>query len=283
VAGHYGRGGELMTSIISAIEASGSNISSVTSEDLSAVDEFHMGGKHTAIKLFDVLGLKAGETVLDVGCGLGGPARLAAQTYGCKVIGVDLTADFIDAGNAMSSFPAVSLDESVLLSVGNALEMSRDVVPDASIDKAYMLHVGMNIEDKEALATELRRVLKPGGQFACFDIMLTSADKLEMLKYPLPFASCAADASGLTTPRGYRTAFEAAGFETDAEEDWLKVVQSVPPAAESKLNLDMSLVLGPQISAKITNLREGMKTGAITAVQMLWTNPANEIKVPAAL
>jgi len=73
--------------------------------------------------------------VLDVGAGLGGAARHAASTYGCEVVGIDLTPDFVEAGNAISAFGGVGLTDKVSLVVGNALDLQLD---DSSVEKAYM-------------------------------------------------------------------------------------------------------------------------------------------------
>ncbi|TPJ88187.1 methyltransferase domain-containing protein [Mesorhizobium sp. B2-5-13] len=98
--------------------------------------------------------LRLPHRVLDIGCGLSGPARQIAAHYGCQVTGIDLTRDYIDAGNVLSSW--LHLEELVSLQQGDALGLP---FPDGSFTAAYMLHVGMNIADKGALFSEVARVL----------------------------------------------------------------------------------------------------------------------------
>jgi ubiquinone/menaquinone biosynthesis C-methylase UbiE len=69
--------------------------------------------------------------------------------------------------------------------------------PDRSFDGAYMLHVGMNIEDKEKLASEVARVLRPGSVFGIYDVMRTGPGELA---YPVPWA--ARDLSSLASVTG---------------------------------------------------------------------------------
>ena len=126
-----------------------------------------------------------------MGAGLGGPARLCAATHGCTVRGIDLTPEYIAAGNAISSWPAIAAATGgrVTLAVADALDMSAEVA-DGSVDAAYMLHVGMNIADKRGLAAEIFRALRSGGRFGVFD-MMAGAGEGAALAFPLPFASYA--------------------------------------------------------------------------------------------
>ena len=103
VTKHYAAGGRLLNRIELALRGSGFDLASVTTKDLDAVDEFHLGGRATADKLFDLLSPEEGAQVLDVGAGLGGPARLlASRGKDVSVIGVDLTAEYVETANAVS-------------------------------------------------------------------------------------------------------------------------------------------------------------------------------------
>ena len=182
VAEHYARGG-LIDAIRDGLARMGKNESTVTAEDLASVDEFHIGGRHSTGELARQLTLRSTDRVLDLGCGLGGPARQIAGHYGCHVTGLDLTRDYVDAGNILSRW--LRLEDRVSLQVGNALALP---FSDALFDAAYMIHVGMNISDKRALFAEVARVLRPGAHFGVYDVMHTGDGALA---YPLPWASTA--------------------------------------------------------------------------------------------
>ncbi len=104
----------------------------------------------------DQLQVEASHHLLDIGCGIGGPARFFAERFGCRVTGIDLTADFVDAAKALTA--RVGLTERVAYRQASALTLP---FADDSFDLATLLHVGMNIADKAALMTEVRRVLRP--------------------------------------------------------------------------------------------------------------------------
>src|SRR3569623_3054530 len=120
VADHYARE-SLIAAIQDGLAAMGKTESTVTAEDLSPVDEFHIGGRDATAELAGQLALAAGDQVLDIGCGLGGPARQIAAHYGCHVTGIDLTRDYIEAGNVLSGW--LHLNDRVSLQQGNALAL----------------------------------------------------------------------------------------------------------------------------------------------------------------
>ena len=207
VSRHYTRGG-LIEAIQAGIATLGKTPQTVTIDDLAPVDEFHIGGRKASVEFLDQLGLTAESQVLDVGCGLGGPARFAASRYRSQVTGIDLTSEFVDTGNTLCTW--VGLDSCVTLRQGSALEMP---FPDSSFDSAYMIHVGMNIADKETLALEVARVLRPGSLFGIYDVMQTGPGELV---YPLPWAT-RPDLSAVASPERYKAALQAAGYDIVAE------------------------------------------------------------------
>jgi SAM-dependent methyltransferase len=80
----------------------------------------------------------------------------------------------------------VGLHQHISLHQGSAVAMP---FADSSFDGAYMLHVGMNIVDKEKLGLEVARVLRPGSLFGIYDVMQTGPGELA---YPVPWAQARA-------------------------------------------------------------------------------------------
>ena len=101
VARHYGRS-DLEQAILDALAASGKDVKRLTPDDLSPVDEFHTGGRESTAALAEQAGFKAGQHLLDVGCGIGGASRFLAAECGCRVTGIDLTEDYVRAAEALS-------------------------------------------------------------------------------------------------------------------------------------------------------------------------------------
>jgi len=267
---HYSTGGKVLPAIEEGVGKLGKTTSTVNIEDLAPADEFHTGGATTAAQLFETLGLASDELVLDIGAGLGGPARRAAATRGVSVTGCDLTADFVEAGNIITSWPGIGLQDKVTLLVGNALDMA--FASAASFDAAYMIHVGMNIDDKKGLATEISRVLKPGGRFGVFDPMLSGAVPCSELQFPMPFASAASECA-LTTADEYKAAFEAAGLtltsQIDRTGDTMEMMKSSMGKGPSVLSL--KVVMGDSLPMKGGNLMKNLGSGGLCLQEIVWT------------
>jgi ubiquinone/menaquinone biosynthesis C-methylase UbiE len=129
---------------------------------LAQVNEFHIGGRLATAPFVRALQLSKGSRVVDLGCGLGGPARYVATETGACVTGIDLTAEFVETGRVLTEWPG--LTDQVQLPQGKVLDLPLEA---ASVDAAYMIHVGMNIADKVGIAREAKRVLKPAGGRNC--------------------------------------------------------------------------------------------------------------------
>jgi len=207
VSEHYTHG-ELLEAIQSSIIKLGKSIDSVTIEDLAPVDEFHIGGRLATENLLDQLNFSEQDHILDVGCGLGGTSRFVANKYKNRVTGIDLTREYIDVGRMLSTW--VGLDKQVTLHQGSVLSMPFE---NETFDGALMIHVGMNIDNKVKLFTEVHRLLRPGAFFAVYDVMQINDGKLA---YPVPWAA-EISTSKLATPDQYKQALNRAGFKPLAE------------------------------------------------------------------
>ncbi len=266
VADHYTNGG-LLAAIETGVAAMGKTPDDISVDELGPVDEFHIGGRQASEDLLSQLDLTAAHEVLDIGCGLGGGARLVASRYGSRVTGIDLTAEFVAAGNALSGW--VGLADRVTLDHGSALDLPYNA---DSFHAAYMLHVGMNIADKTALMTAVHRALRPGGVFAVYDIMRNGGGDVT---YPMPWAADA-ETSALAPPDDYKQAFEAAGFEIVAERNrhdfavaFFERLRARMAAAGSPPPLGLHIVMGGNAAQKLGNMIDGVADGRIAPVELI--------------
>jgi len=270
VADHYLHG-SLLNAIENALPALGKTIETVTIEDLAAVDEFHVGGRIATDNLFRQLNFSKPSYLLDVGCGLGGAARYVASEYQHLVAGIDLTPEYIETGNTLCHW--LNLDSHVSLVEGSALSMP---YADNSFDGGYMLHVGMNIDDKVSLFAEIYRVLKPRAVFGVYDIM---RQKDGELTYPVPWATDSRT-SKLATPRNYTEALEQAGFDISHENnrrdfslDFFKKMREKAESKQGLPPLGLHILMQQSAANKIGNMLENIKNGLIAPVEIIALKP----------
>jgi sarcosine/dimethylglycine N-methyltransferase len=248
-----------------ALTAFGPEAQRLAPEQLGALDQFHTRGLAATAELAKLAGITADTSVLDVGSGVGGPARFLAATYGCWVTGVDLSEPFVDAARYLTERTGQS--GQVSFQTANALELPFE---DGRFNVVLLQHVAMNISDRVRLYREIWRVLKSGGTFATFDVVLNSGEPL----YPLPWARTPAT-SFLLTAAATRQAIEPAGFrtltwqdDTEAAKAWIaKLRASGPPPSPN-----LGIVMGPDFAQLSANLgrsliegRLGILTGVFAA------------------
>ena len=234
----------------------------LTCEQLGGLDQFHTRGLAATAELARLAGIAADMSVLDVGSGVGGPARFLAATYGCRVQGVDLSEPFVDAARHLTERTEQS--GQVSFQTASALELPFD---DGRFDVALLQHVAMNIADRARLYREIRRVLKPGGRFATFDVVLNGGAP----HYPLPWARTPAT-SFLLTAAATREAIEPAGFrtlawqdDTEAAKAWFARLRASGPPPWPNLGV----VMGPDFAELSANLGRSLlegRVGVLTAV-----------------
>lgn len=210
VARFYTGSGGLVAAIAAALDAAGVDRARLRPGDLAPVDEFHIRGRAASLEIIDALDLTADSHVVDLGSGLGGPARTIAELTGSRVTGVDLTPEFCEAATALSSW--TGLADRTDFRVGDATATG---LPEAAADAALTVHVAMNIPDKPALYAEAFRVLRPGGRFVVYDVLQGEGGDL---RYPVPWAMDAST-SFLATPTQMGELLGEAGFEVVSEVD----------------------------------------------------------------
>jgi sarcosine/dimethylglycine N-methyltransferase len=261
VRDHY-RATGLTERLKTALAAFGPELQRLTPQQLGALDQFHTRGLAATADLAKLAGIAADTSVLDVGAGVGGPARFLAATYGCRVTGVDLSEPFVEAARYLTERTGQS--GQVSFETGSALALP---FADGRFDVVLLQHVAMNISGRAQLYGEIRRVLKPGGRFATFDVVLNSGEP----HYPVPWARTPAT-SFLLTPAATREAIERAGFraltwqdDTEAAKAWMAELRASGPPPSPNLGV----VMGPdfaQLSANLgRNVMEG-RLGILTAV-----------------
>lgn len=211
VQAHYdSERADLAAQIRAKLAAAGKDLNRLTTTDLAPVDEFHVRGRQATLELAERMRLTAESHVLDIGSGLGGPARTIGETYGCKVTGLDLTKSFCEAASAMSEW--LGLADRVRFFHGDATALPFE---DGTFDAAMTIHTAMNIPAKDALYANARRVLKPGGIFAVYDVLRGEGGPV---LFPVPWARDSS-ISYLSTPEEMRKLLADAGFEILDEHD----------------------------------------------------------------
>jgi len=203
VPAHYGSGGDLAGKIAEGLRSAGKDLDELKAVDLSAVDEFHFRGRKATLQLAEKMKLSEDASVLDIGSGLGGPARTLAENYGCSVIGLDLTHAFCEVAGILSDW--VNLAEWTEFQQGDATNLP---FAEDEFDAAMSIHVAMNISAKDKMYQQARRIVKPGGIFAVYDIL--QGEGGEVL-FPVPWARDPS-ISHLATPDEMKMLLSDAGF-----------------------------------------------------------------------
>jgi ubiquinone/menaquinone biosynthesis C-methylase UbiE len=264
VATHYTHG-SLLQAILDALKRMGKDPERLTAMDLSTGDEFHLGGLPVTAALAKDLRLASGMHVLDVGCGIGGPARYFAEAHKCRVTGIDLTQEFVQVAAELTR--RCGLADLIAFRHGSAFDLPFDA---GSFDAAMLIHVGMNISDKARLFENVRRVLKPGGLFCVYDVMRAGEGDLP---YPMPWAQNT-ETSFVETPETYRRLLSAAGFKIEREENRRAFVLDLAREMRAKIEkdglpaLNQHVLIGPAARERLGNVMATLERGTIAPVEM---------------
>lgn len=260
---HYGQP-DLKSKILAALQNTGKNIDALTRDDLKTFDEFHIGGIAETRNLAELADLKADIEVLDVGSGMGGPARTLAAEFGCHVTGIDLTEEFCQVAEMLTA--RVGLADRIKFQQGSALDMPFE---DNRFDVVWTQFTGMNIEDKPLLYSQIRRVLKNGGLLAVHEIM---AGSISELHYPV-FWSNDPSLNYLRSPEEIRALLAERGFKEIAWKDltqysteWFHAMiarnqQSGPP------QLGFNVFIADNLAQKAANMIRNLEENRISVIQ----------------
>ena len=270
VAGHYAREGSLAKRILTLVAAQREGDGPLSFRELAPVDQFHLRGRDASEEMAALLDPKPGARILDVGSGIGGSARLLASAHQAEVVGIDLTASFCADAAALSA--ATGLDGETTFICADATRMP---LGDASVDLAWTQHVAMNIPDKGAVYKEVARVLKPGGRFALYDIMLGPAGDPH---YPTPWAS-RASASFLLPPPEVHRLLQDTGLREHVWLDrtaealgWIRARQAAVKA-DGPPPLSLQVILGEHFGEMMSNVARNLEEGRIVVQLGMFRKP----------
>jgi sarcosine/dimethylglycine N-methyltransferase len=246
------------TNLVATIERlSGGGLAALTQAQRDQLDQFHSGGTEAVDRIVPSLGLKPGMTVLDVGSGLGGPARQVARTTGATVIGVDITPAYVEGAQTLTQ--AAGLDAQVSFVCSDIAALDR-----TDFDAAYTMHVQMNVADKQTFFAEIGRRLRPGARLATFEVCRTDEGRPSL---PLPWSLDGSD-SFLATAEELCDTIRSSGLqlvewvdETTWIHEWFGHVGRGMVAAGTAATLPALLDDGPR---RMINFAAGVADGALT-------------------
>jgi len=259
----YYDGPEIVDRLSAALREAGLDPEALDVDHLALLDEFHALGRAATVALADLAGVPRGARVLDVGAGIGGPARVLAARYGARVTALDATPRFCRAAEWLNR--ATGLAGRVEVVCGDALALP---FPDASFDLAWTQAVAQNVADKERFVAELARVVRPGGQVALFEVVAGPGGPVEL---PVPWAD-RSEQSWLASAGEWRALLEAQPLEVVAWKHGPEVGEAIGaaaarlpvPPAEGPLGLH---VLMPDHDARMASVARNIAQERIVLLQ----------------
>lgn len=257
--------------IVAALEQASKSLDSLTVEDLAPLDHFHARGFPATVELADRLPVEPGSHLLDIGCGIGGPARYFAQRFGCTVSGIDITEPYVEAANKLTAL--LDMGDRVVIQQGDGERLPYD---DGFFDGAYAQHVTMNVSDRPRFFAEAARVLRPGGFFALTEHGLGVVGSPH---HPLPWSE---DGSGefLLSPAETCELLAAAGFVHIEREDtgpsYLAAYRAALELADrgELPPLGVHVLLGATAREKMRNAARNIEEGRTHPVQVVCRKPS---------
>jgi ubiquinone/menaquinone biosynthesis C-methylase UbiE len=266
VVQHYTKRG-LLGRLEAALRADGVDPAHPTVEALAPYDHFHGRGLEATADMADLVTVRPTDHLLDVGSGLGGPARWFAMRFGCRVTGIDLTPEFCRIAEHLTRL--LGLESRVRFLVGDALALPLD---DATCEGAYSMFVSMNIANKAQLYRELHRVLKSDGWLVLSEI---ARGQVGDVTYPMPWAATAAE-SFLATADVTRKTLQSAGFEVkqiknDLQRalDFAARSQAMIARGEKPPYRANALIHGDAAAATLANVARAYKDGSLMPIEVV--------------
>jgi len=258
---------DLKQAVLQVLAALGKDKEHLGPEDTAPIDEFHIRGREATLELAGQLGLGSSHRVLDVGCGIGGPSRHLAHAFGCHVTGLDLAESYCEVARLIAE--RLGMTSRLTYLQGDALAMP---FPDGAFDVVWTQHAAMNIPDKAAFYKEIRRVLKPGGLFAMYDVLAGTAGEPY---YPLPWARDPA-MSFLISAEALRSLLDKAGLHVaswrDTSEEgrnWFRKVAARKGLPGGETPPGLQVLLGPDIRVMSRNVVRNLDECRIALMEVV--------------
>lgn len=266
VLSHYSRG-DLLARLRIALQEDGTDPDHPTPDALAPYDHFHGRGLEATLETARLMPAKAADRILDVGSGLGGPARYVANRFRCHVTGIDLSPEFTEIAQHLTRL--LRLEDRTSFQMADALDMP---FADESFDGAYSMNVSMNIADKASLYREMRRVLKPGGWLVLSEVSKGEGGDPD---YPTAWAD-SARTSFLATPEETRQGLVDAGFEVLRFRSTLEKTRAfgdrsraMVKRGEKPPHRAVMLIHGEKAKAVMANTIRGFADGRIVPIEVL--------------
>lgn len=269
VTEHYSRHEDLLSRVKRALAKAGGDRAQPDYATLHRLDQFHFGGPAATREMAETAGLR-GDRVLDIGCGIGGPARTLAAEYGCEVTGIDLTESYCRTARELSGW--VGLSTRTRFVCASATELP---FPDSTWPIAWTQHAAMNIPDKAQLYAEIARVLAPGGRLVLHDIV---AGPVREAHFPVPWARTPS-ASFLLPGGAIHERLLAAGLQEelwhDATAGALAKIRETRAARDAGQPEEPGphLIMGPEFATMRKNLARNLEEGRIAVIKAAFRKP----------
>ena len=271
IVDHYGQN-NLRARVRRACQKLDIDPEKMTRTDMANFDQIHVRGLEASLEIGEIAGLKPGMNVLDLGSGLGGPARTIAAEFGCRVEGVDIVKEFYRTSVMLTEW--LDMTDQVSFHLGDMRSLPFE---DGKFDVVVTQHAIMNVKNKLDLFEEVRRVLKPGGVFYLYEVC---GENDRGLHYPVPWAGTS-KMSFLPSTEKLKAHLAEAGFterhwpDTTAQAlDWFDGLTGEPKTeAEAPRGPSIAIVLGPEAAKKSRNVQRNLREGRIQLVQALFASP----------
>jgi SAM-dependent methyltransferase len=199
---HYGSDG-LIDRMMAALTAAGQDTAKPTVDMLNRVDQLHVGGLNSTKTLAELVSPTNDIRVLDAGCGVGGSSRYLAQTYGCRVEGIDLTPQYVEAAARLNEL--CGIDDKISVRQGSVTDLP---YADGSFDLVWFPE---RHHERGRQAPDVCRSLSSASVGRSLLAQSRGAGSGRRAYYPLPWARNASY-SFLETPEEISDLLRATGF-----------------------------------------------------------------------